>query len=169
MDKSLAFVIDTSRDSHRVTNVVNGLSEASVLDLKTCISTCFGVDSIVKMKSVTAEVGNRLVEIIFDDTVQFDYFTSNTVTHDGTLYFTRDAVDKAIKRLVNGETYYKEHELMSDFVCNPEKYKFIYTVGNVILHSDFGLKDINGVTMMGQIDSVFIPVKFEVEERSIVT
>lgn len=47
------------------------------------------------------------VSISFDDNADFDYFTSESCVHDGTLYFIRETMDKCVRNVCLAQTYHK--------------------------------------------------------------
>ena len=163
MDKSLEYIINASKDKSRVTLQNENWDNAKVINLKEYItSICATQDQIIG-DIIESELGYTKVKIVFDDTVDFDYFTSVASTHDGTLIFTKEAINTLVTTLLYGGTYCK-NEYNDGVIHNRGKYRFIYTVGNIVINSDFGMKDINGRKMLGQTDMVCIPIKFELEE-----
>lgn len=71
------------------------------------------------------------VSISFDDNADFDYFTSESCVHDGTLYFIREAMDRCVRRVCLAQTYNKN-------TGAPEHGDNIrYVVGNFIILTEY--------------------------------
>lgn len=47
------------------------------------------------------------IGISFDGDADFDYFTSSTCVHDGTLFFVREAMDECVRNVCTARTYNK--------------------------------------------------------------
>ena len=102
------------------------------------------------------------VNIKYDDTfTDFDYFTTERITHDGTLCFVEEAIQKLLFKLMYLQTSYtnKTHD---DFFNNPHKYNIEYIIGDVIIHRDFGMKNINGMEIFGETNIMVLPIKFDI-------
>ncbi|MBD5589360.1 hypothetical protein [Clostridium botulinum] len=107
------------------------------------------------------------ITIEYNDKVDYDYFTSDFITHDGTLLFQAQAINKMMLKLLKRETYSKK--IATDgFISNPFNYDIKYTIGDILINSDYGIKKINGNKMRGQKDCIVLPVKFEIFKREII-
>lgn len=110
------------------------------------------------------ELGNIKVNIKYDKNISdFDYFTMEQVTHDGTLYFIEETIQKLLFKLIYLQTSYsnKTHD---DFFENPQKYNIEYIIGDVIIHEDYGMKNINGMEIFGETNIMVLPIKFDIIE-----
>lgn len=74
---------------------------------------------------------NFNVEISFDANADFDYFTSDTCIHDGTLYFIREAMNRCVRKVSLAQTYNKN-------VGEPQNGDSIkYVVGNFVVLNEY--------------------------------
>lgn len=92
--------------------------------------------------------------IKFDKDIDKQYEIIRQSTHDGTLLFTDNLIAKALDELLQMRTYY--------IPDNPEwdSIEAInYIVGEGVITSDFGEKNINGMKIQGQTDTLTIPVR----------
>jgi hypothetical protein len=101
-------------------------------------------------------VGLISVEHIqFDKDVVPEYHVIRNITHDGTMMFTQEVLDKALIPLINRTTCCKTSE--------PEdisKVKWMgYIIGEVELKEEFGMKDLACGRYPGVTDTVTIPVR----------
>ena len=71
------------------------------------------------------------IDISFDGDADFDYFTSSTYVHDGTLLFIREAMDKCVRNVCTAQTYNKN-------IGAPKHGDNIrYIVGNFIILTEY--------------------------------
>lgn len=71
------------------------------------------------------------VSISFDDDADFDYFTSDSCIHDGTLLFIRDTMNRCVRKVCLAQTYNRSiGEPKSD-----DSIKFI--VGNFVILNEY--------------------------------
>lgn len=71
------------------------------------------------------------VSISFDCNADFDYFTSESCVHDGTLYFIRETIDKCVRKVCLAQTYNKN-------IRAPESGDSIqYIVGNFVVLTEY--------------------------------
>lgn len=67
------------------------------------------------------------ISISFDANADFDYFTSDSCIHDGTLYFIREAMNRCVQRVCLAQTYNKN-------VGKPRNGESIkYVIGNFVI------------------------------------
>lgn len=63
---------------------------------------CFSLDGTVdNVADVRFDVS-----VSFDSNADFDYFTSESCIHDGTLLFIREAMDKCVRKVCLAQSYY---------------------------------------------------------------
>ena len=71
------------------------------------------------------------VRISFNCDADFDYFTSESVVHDGTLLFAHEAIERCIAKVCCAQTYYLP-------AGKPEDGDTInYTVGNFVILNEY--------------------------------
>lgn len=71
------------------------------------------------------------VSISFDSDADFDYFTSESCIHDGTLLFVREAMDKCVRKVCLAQSYYKP----TGAPASGDSIQ--YTVGNFIVLTEY--------------------------------
>ncbi|MGZ9868226.1 hypothetical protein ACU3L3_07365 [Priestia endophytica] len=100
----------------------------------------------------------RVGHIEYDKNVnsEYQYHVIETTSHDGTMLFSQQAIDKALLRLVNKQTAYKL-TLPED----KEVKDVSYTVGDVKLESEFGEVDLPSGKHAGVKETIKIPVRCE--------
>lgn len=133
------------------------------LQLLPTLESCF-VDNNKFLINTRCDLGKTNITIEYDKDAEFDYFTMETTTHDGTMLFTEQCIEKLLYKLFQIGTYAK-NKVTSDFIENPFNYDIFYTIGDIVLHRDFGMKNINGHNWSGQTDIVVLPIKFECVSR----
>lgn len=97
------------------------------------------------------------ITIIYNPYIDFDYFTMKTTTHDGTLLFTLESIEKLLYKLLQLNTMPKDIPIDEN---NIDDYDYVYTIGDIVLHRDFGIKSINGNNLRGETDTIILPIKF---------
>ena len=98
------------------------------------------------------------ITIIYDPDIDFDYFTMETTTHDGTMLFTLESIKDLLYKLLQLNTMPKDTPIDEN---NVDDYDYVYTIGDIVLHRDFGIKSINGHNRMAQTDTIILPIKFD--------
>lgn len=112
-----------------------------------CIS---GVDEIGKYVT-------RNIEIVFDKNADFEYFTSDSCTHDGTYYFVMECMYNCAKNVVTGSTYSTSKKEPFDG-C-----KIKYTIGNFVVLNEFDDKfRTDEKPWLQERTTVLLPLKYEV-------
>ena len=95
------------------------------------------------------------VDISFDCNADFDYFTSETIVHDGTFLFVREAVERCISRVSCAQTYYKSlgEPKFSDSIK--------YVIGNFVLLSEYDGEFVpTDKPWMRERTTVLLPIKY---------
>jgi len=170
MNKSVEYIknriINDSENVHHMpkdgwenVNVTNPLNQFSYLvpKIKPLIKDNQFQFSINHKEDELKEIN---VRIKYNPDAQFDYFTMETSTHDGTFLFTSQCIGKVLDRLLTVSTYAK-NKVNEDFYNNTFDYDINYIIGDIVIHSDFGMKNINGNDWHRQTDIVILPIKFE--------
>lgn len=71
------------------------------------------------------------VSISFDSNADFNYFTSASCIHDGTLLFIREAMDECVRKVCLAQSYYKP-------IGEPKSGDSIqYVVGNFVVLTEY--------------------------------
>lgn len=107
--------------------------------------------------------GQFINSIEYNPNVEFNYFTSEISTHDGTLIFTLNNIQKILIKILKRETYYTK--IPQDVIDNPFNYNYKYTIGDLLIHNDYGTKNINGNKWPGVTETMVLPIKFEYFEK----
>lgn len=164
MNKSLEYMIEITKDKDRCRLDAKSFDDAMVVNSKELFLNAIKKQTSAEIKlPLQLLLGDVKSEIDFDNSAEFDYFTTTIITHDGTSIFTRDAILGNFQNVMNVATYYKP-TTPQEALDNKALYKWYYTLGDTIIHSDFGMKVINGHKMLGQTDTVCLPIKFRVEK-----
>lgn len=97
------------------------------------------------------------VEIVFNKDADFDYFTSESCIHDGTLVFIKEIMNKCVKKVCGVETYNKNvgQPQMGDTVK--------YIIGNFIILNEYDehFAPLNKPWMTER-TTVLLPIKMEI-------
>lgn len=134
MSKSFEFCKTTAQDSQRSTyanrswdNAVEDYETEAIFDEFLHGSRNFYVERMVG--------GDRKIcydiSISFDCDANFDYFTSDSCIHDGTLYFIKESMNKCVRNVCFAQTYNKN-------IGEPKHGDHIhYVVGNFVVLSEY--------------------------------
>lgn len=114
-----------------------------------------------KFKSVIrTPQGDVEVSIKQNTNADFEYFTMERCTCDGTLLFAEELFSKILNKLIKAET------------VNKEKYKqvpyggeIVYTVGNFVMCEEFGDFGTKEKPWLNSRFTVMLPIKFDVIEK----
>lgn len=96
------------------------------------------------------------VDFVFDNNADFDYFTSDSCVHDGTLVFIKKLMDRCAQKICNVETYYKP-------LGEPQNGDSLkYTIGNFIILNEYdGNFALSDKPWLRQRTTVLLPIKME--------
>jgi len=98
------------------------------------------------------------ITIIYEpDIIDFDYFTMEITTHDGLMLFTLKSIKELLYKLLQLNTMPKDTPIDEN---NIDDYDYVYTIGDIVLHRDFGIKNINGNNLSGETDTIVLPIQF---------
>ena len=101
----------------------------------------------------------------YNPNADFNYFTTDISTHDGTLLFMGQAIERILSKILTVQTQYRE-VIPKGFNENDFfEYDYFYEVGDILVHSDVGMKNINGRNIMGQRDIMMLPIKFSMMRK----
>lgn len=167
MNKSIEFIKNRIGDNSFTSNMpTDGWDDSVVLNpmeqylqYNPEFKSCFISDNEFQT-TLECDLGKTNVNVQYNPDSDFSYFTMETSTHDGTLCFTFSSVEKLLFKLLRMGIYDK-NVVTSDFIENPFNYNIKYIIGDVIIHTDYGSKTINGRVMDGVTDIVVLPIKFE--------
>ena len=116
----------------------------------------------VRLKANGKEI---ILGVIYDADANFDYFTNTKTTHDGTCIFTEQAILELLNKMLFLKTCY--NNASEEFIENPLDYNIKYIIGDILIHNDFGMKNINGNMIYAQTETLVLPIKFEYIKREI--
>ena len=160
MSNSLDFCKLAAADKTRSRYTDRNFAQADEFgDTKTLMNDVFGGRRDFTISGLD-ESGRKIVlNIIVDHNpnANFDYFTSEELTHDGTYIFIMQAVIKCIKKIATGATYYRN-------AGKPEDGAFLhYTIGNAIVLNEYGEQFApEDRPWMRERTTVLLPIKYEV-------
>lgn len=100
------------------------------------------------------------VDFLFDNNIDFDYFTSDSCIHDGTLLFVGELINKCARKVCNLETYYKP-------LGEPQDRDVLkYNIGNFVILNEYNGDFVpNDKPWLCERTTVLLPIK--VEKRSL--
>lgn len=97
------------------------------------------------------------VEIAFDAGADFEYFTSETLVHDGTLIFSLEAIAACANRVLRGETY----NINKGFPRNFNGATLRYTIGDFVVIEEIGDRfKSEDKPYCNQRTTVMLPIKY---------
>ena len=100
------------------------------------------------------------VKFCFDKDANFDYFTSESIIHDGTLLFVQDTINACMERVLLGLTYNKEMQPPHDGDT------IEYTVGNFVILNEYNNKSFSkSEPHLCSRTTVLLPLKYENKRR----
>lgn len=167
MNNSLAFIKSRIKESHTYGMPVDGWDNAIVLSPIDFMNRLLGneiINNNLKYKLNFGNNKNLKVEITYDPNGEFEYFTNESSTYDGTLIFFEQTVNEVLRKLFFAQTTSKDISV-KDISENPDKYILKYIIGDLVTHRDFGIKTINGNKMYGETDIVCLPISVKAELR----
>lgn len=107
----------------------------------------------------------REISLSYKKDLEPDYYRIKISTHDGTLLFTKMLYEDLLKDILQGTSYCRTNVPL-DYDDNTFGYDLEYTLGNIFLFSDFGMKKINGKLMPGVKEVMVMPVKVEYKRKT---
>lgn len=104
------------------------------------------------------DINNNYIEfevnIKFSSDDDFDYFSSDSCIHDGTLMFVKDCCDRVISKICTGNTY--------PLVGLPPRNgsKIEYTVGRFVVLNEYGEFGTEEKPWLRERTTVILPIKY---------
>ena len=95
--------------------------------------------------------------MVIDPDADFEYFTSSSSIHDGTLLFIKECADNCVCKIVSGQTYNKK-------IGPPKDGDTVhYTVGNLVVLSEYDMDETKFATKdkrwLHERTTVLLPIK----------
>lgn len=156
MSKSFDFCKLLSQDSHR-----SGYANRSWDNAVEVLETEAIFDEFLRgVRKLSVEKGDDenetyiTVGVSFDANADFDYFTSDSCIHDGTLYFIKEAMNRCVRNVCFAQTYNKN-------LGAPESGDSIqYIIGNFIVLTEYDGDFVPaGKPWMRERTTVLLPLK----------
>lgn len=94
-------------------------------------------DSLTLMlegETLSGDKGTTKITLRYDPNAEFEYFTSDICTHDGTLTFLMDAIGNIINKLFELGTY-NISNIPPDFKDHVWDYDYEYIIGDFVINS----------------------------------
>lgn len=107
-----------------------------------------------------SDKGQKIIEISYLKDFEPDYYIVRSSKHDGTLLFVNILYEDMIKDILQGAAYCKRN-VPKNYPDDFWNYDISYTLGDIFLFRDFGMKNINGHEMAGEDDIMVMPVKIK--------
>lgn len=100
------------------------------------------------------------VDVIYDPSADFQYFTSYVTQTDGTMFFELEAMQEILSRLAQCRTYFSRMDA-------PHNGAHIsYTVGNFVLVREYDTENSpSDKPWMSERLTVMLPIKYEIRDR----
>lgn len=113
----------------------------------------------IKMKD-----GTIISEIIYDPDAEFNYFSMERSTHDGTFFFIGETINNLLMKVFRCGTYNKA---VLDEVPDSDEYfnthHFKYTIGDIVLGTEYDGDFVpEDKKWMRERTTAMLPIKFEV-------
>lgn len=89
----------------------------------------------------------------------YDFRIIRESTHDGTILFSIELMTDVLEPVVFRSAYCKKHYSPEEFAKKVKETN--YEIGDLTVEINFGAKEINGVSMTGQTETIYLPVKCE--------
>lgn len=131
---SLIFCKKVATDPTRSSYTDRDWSNAREVYSKTTFENyiVFNKKTLIKIQDKNGNTMERTVIFKFNPNADFEYFTSASTIHDGTLLFELDCIKQCMINVLTATTYFKgnKSELRNDSM-------FIYTIGNFVVVNEF--------------------------------
>ena len=114
--------------------------------------------AIVNGKEVTGDI---IANILYDENADFEYFTMERCTCDGTLIFMDELIEKVFLKVIRIQTVNNE-KVPDGFDENPFLYDLEYTVGNFVICDEYGDFGTEEKPWLRSRFTVMLPIKFDV-------
>lgn len=98
------------------------------------------------------------IDLVFNDNAEFEYFTTMSCVHDGTLLFIQRLMEACVWKVCRADTYNKRLTKPK----NGDRIK--YTIGNFVILNEYDKKFApEDKPWMQERTIVLLPLKFEIE------
>lgn len=161
MSNSLSFCVAAATDKTRSAFHDRDWSKAYELDSELIFDAVLHKNRryVIDGTDDTGNPRHITVDICFNDDSDFQYFTSATCIHDGTLLFTMNLLEECVRKVCGLQTYYRP-------LGEPQNNTVVkINVGNFIVLNEY---DEEGVRFapkekrwMCECTTVFLPLKME--------
>ena len=173
MNKSINYINQLIKDyPDRVSNDITEINwdKANTINLMDYIEA--NIPSLtIKGNTVRVNIVNKTTNIVsnvnlkYNPNAKFNYFTTDISTHDGTLLFIGQAIERILSKILTVQTQYINAIPKGFNETDFFEHDYFYEVGDILLHSDVGMKNINGRNIMGQRDVMMLPIKFSMMRK----
>ena len=109
--------------------------------------------------------GKLTINIIHNEDEDFEYFTMERCSCDGTYIFMTELMQNVFKKLAYCKTINNE-KVSSDFNNYPFDYEICYTVGNFVVCNEYGDFGTEEKPWMKSRFTVMLPIKFDITKKS---
>ena len=155
MSNSLEFCIKTATDQTRSNLMDVDFSEAFEMPIETV------AEFFKNNKIYTRKIGNTTLEITYDPDADFQYYTNSVSTHDGTLMFVLENMERCLAKVLNGKTYYIPAGVPKNF----NGAVIQYTIGNFVVCNEYGEQFApKDKPWMTEMTTVLLPIKYSYKE-----
>lgn len=173
MNTSVNYIKQLAKDyPDRISDEVKSINWDKIITINLMNHIENNIESLtVKDNTVSVKIvdntNNRFVNVClkYNPNAEFDYFATDISTHDGTLLFIEQAIERILNRILTVQTQYAKSIPKGFNENNFFQHDYFYEVGDILLHSDVGMKNINGNNIMGQRDIMMLPIKFNMIKR----
>lgn len=122
-------------------------------------------ENVITMIDGQKVTGDVIVDVIYDENADFEYFTTERCTCDGTFIFMGELIEDVFLKVINIQTTNNE-KVPDGFIKNIFDYEIVYTVGNFVLcyeDGDFGTEE---KPWLYSRFTVMLPIKFDIVKKN---
>lgn len=161
MNKSLEYIKRRIEDGN-----LNNMSPEEFVDMSvTPLTTFWDKVSVGEtiILATTKDKSEVIADLTYNPEADFNYFTTESCTCDGTLIFMAELMENLLKKIGELNTYYLPalEEINEEDLCN---YKFHYEVGDFVINSHIIEPPNKDKPWLCDRFTVMSPVKFTVEK-----
>ena len=96
-------------------------------------------EDLLKLAKALYEGGIRCFEITYDPEADFEYFTTSSEKHDGSICYEAECAHRCVLKILELKTYNKNIKIPEGY----GNYKFKYTIGNIVVVNEYDEKFAN--------------------------